>query len=122
MSPFMSVFGPAPIEPRGPQAGLAAQQAVRPNERAKPAVEASRRMRDQHERRIAGTEADGAIRRSADEHADDDASSRRQRRDGRADEYRHVATEDEVSSESTLDLPAKPAAPPDRPPHLDLRA
>jgi hypothetical protein len=111
----VSVFGPNPIHPLSSHAALAAQQLVRPTERQAPVGEATKRMKDAHEQRVAGTESEDAVRRTADEHAESEQESRDKggRRDGQRDGF----------------VPSAPpaAATPQTPPkalhgRLDLRA
>lgn len=82
----MSLFGPNPIHPLPAQSALAAQQ-VRPLERTQPAGEATRRMKDAIEQRVAGTESESAVRRTADEHAESEREAKKERRDGRRDGF-----------------------------------
>jgi hypothetical protein len=115
----VSVFGSTPLDPRGPQAGLAAQaSSLRPHERGRPAVETGQRMKDAQEKKVAGAESDAAVRPAADEHADADSQGKkRDRRDGKRDAYEHA--------EPPPNNVAKPkaSAKRDEPPkHFDLKA
>ncbi len=131
----MTTFGPSPLDPRGVQGSLAGSQGVRSQERSRAVSDAAQRMRDARDRRVAGAEGESAVRRTADEHADDDSESHRDRRDGRRDEFQHDAsspaahadaqaeTPAEASGQPTPPLPTKRPLPP-RPdgfPHIDVR-
>lgn len=85
----MTAFGPTPIDPRSVQASLAAAHNVRSLERTKPTSDEAQRARDAAQRRVAGAESESAVRRTADEHAEEDSESHRDRRDGRRDEFQH---------------------------------
>lgn len=118
----MTSFGPSPIDPRGVQGSLAGAQGIRAQERSKAANDASQRMRDARDRRVAGAESESAVRRTADEHADEDSESHRDRRDGKRDEFRHELPNGEiVEMHDSAPPPAKPAPPPDGLPHIDIR-
>lgn len=110
----MGVFGPNPIHPLPSHAALAAQQQVRPAERPALVGEATKRMKDAQEQRVAGTESEDAVRRTADEHADSEQESRDDggRRDGRRDGF-------VPSGQSPPAAPAPVTTPRGR---LDLRA
>jgi hypothetical protein len=130
----MTTFGPSPLDPRGVQGSLAGAQGVRAQDRSRPASDAAQRMRDARDRRVAGAEGESAVRRTADEHADDDSESHRDRRDGRRDAFEHDASADAPAAGAAPDANApanvpKPPPPTARPlptrpdgfPHIDLR-
>lgn len=110
----MGIFGPNPIQPLPAHAALAAQQLVRPTERPAPVGEATKRMKDAFEQRVAGAESEDAVRRTADEHADSEQDARDDggRRDGRRDGF--------VPSEPAPSATTPPATTPRG--RLDLRA
>lgn len=85
----MSLFGAAPLDPRGPQAALAAAATnARAPDKQKPAVEANRRMRDALEQRVSAAESDAAVRDVVDRHEDEERKRDEhppRRRDGRED-------------------------------------
>lgn len=121
----MTAFGPTPIDPRGVHAGLAATQGVRVHERSKPTSDEAQRARDAAQQRVAGAESESAVRRTADEHAEEDTERHRDRRDGRRDEFRHDGSPEEHPPQGT---PAPPQAKrrrdqpaPGSAPHIDVR-
>jgi hypothetical protein len=120
----MSVFGPAPIEPRGPQAGLAAAALhARPNDKQKAAIDADQRMRDALAHRVAGAESEHAVREAADRHDEDerkrDEGKGRKRRDGRGDSVELSQSAD--APNTTHPQAATPSAAPNGRPRLDVR-
>jgi hypothetical protein len=135
----MTTFGPSPLDPRGVQGSLAGAQSIRTQDRSRAVNDAAQRMRDARDRRVAGAEGESAVRRTADEHADADSESHRDRRDGRRDEFQHdpaapaahtdahtVAPADapgEANADAASPLPTKRPLPtrPDGFPHIDVR-
>lgn len=123
----MTAFGPTPIDPRGVHAGLAALQGVRTPERSKPTTDEAQRARDAAQQRVAGAESESAVRRTADEHAEEDTERHRSRRDGRRDEFRHDEHEGAAPEQVQRPGQGRPALPDAKPiagdgkPHIDVR-